>query len=827
MKTLLDLFAHATTQFASHPFTSMPLRWRTMSWSYEDFKIKAEAIARFLETQNIGHNDKVILISPNSPYWSAAFFGTLLRGATVVPLNPQSTPELVQKIIDQTQAKIILKSVFITCKVKSIPCIDMDTKKWEEFEGVKPSPITVDEHDLAEIVYTSGTTGDPKGVMLTHANIISNITILSDHLSIPNYTRMVSILPLFHMYEQVGGLFRPMVNGASIMYSPGVHSKAISTCLKRHKARVMLVVPEVLEALYRTIKSRLQQANKQTSFEHALKVANYLPMCMRRLLFWKIHKGLGGRLSMLVCGGAPLSAELENTWNLLGLKIYQGYGLTETSPLVSFNFPGSSKTGTVGRVVSPIQVKIASDGEILVKGPNVFQGYYSNKEKTAESFTEDGWYKTGDVGTLDGENFLTIGSRKKYLIIGPSGENVYPEDIEEKLKAQPEVKDAAVLGVQNGSNHEIVYAVLLGDIKDAESIIENTNKQLAPHQHIQDWAVWPHDDFPRSAIRKVKKNEVLEWVVAHESAQGKEAQATTQTHATSPLIKIIASIAGKDSTTLSPDTYLYRDLHFDSLKRIELVARLEDELDAQLDESGITQNTQIKDLEGLVKQGTKPTPEGTIKPFLFTTFARLIQTTFQNLIVFPLYALTFKIKIEGEENLENLKLPAVFMMNHISYVDVMIALRVLPGHIRKRIALGAAVDVFYQYRILAPLAEFLFNVFPLPRKEYENIKPGLERLGKILDKKYSVLIYPEGKISLDGKLQPLKQGAGLIASEMSAPVVPFVALGVPDLIEKYTLIPKKRGTITVRFGKPIEIALGTPYEEATKIIETAMSQLYK
>jgi long-chain acyl-CoA synthetase len=822
MQTLVSLFEKSVKSFKNNKALKMRPRWRMISWTYHDLKEYAYKIAAMLESHGVGYGDKVILISQNSPYWVGAFFGILHKGAVVVPLNPQSSEEFLNKIIKATGAKVVLKSFILFSKNKiKIPVVDIETftskSKFFEKHNVKPD-------DVAEIVYTSGTTGDPKGVVLTHRNIYSNLESISGMSKITTADRTVAVLPLFHMYEQTCEMFTSLKNGACILFSTSVSTRAIQRSLQDQKATKLLVVPELLETILRKIESKARENRQKRKLKKLFAFSKHMPKFLQRLLFRNVHKKFGGKLKIIACGGAALSEEVERKWDSMGFTILQGYGLTETSPVISSNTEKQKRVGSVGKVVPGVNVSIGEDKEILVKGPNVFSSYYKNEEKTKEVFDEDGRFKTGDMGYFDDDKYLHISGRKKYVIVSSSGENIYPEDIEREFKNHSQIKDVAVVGYSlNG--REIVYAVFLSDSDDVGEIVAKVNRKLLQYQRIQDWAIWPDTDFPRSAIRKVKKNDVLEWLKKKEEDE----ETTSKPAKVSKLVSLLSSVCGKKTDKIHYSSKLYSDLHLDSLMRIELVSRIEDVFDVCLDENVITHKTTVDELEDLLEGKRKERKaERKFNSWVLSKTACVFRWLLQRIIFFPYIRIFLKIKVEGIKNLKKLELPAIFMCNHLSYIDAALVLKALPVKIRNKIAIAAAMDVLYQdYKYASKLAELIFNTYVLPRRETDNIKPGLDRTGRILDKNYSVLIFPEGEVSLTNKLLPLKKGAGLLAVEMGVPVVPIIIKDVKKFIGEESVVPNKRGTVKVKFGKPIVFDSKVSYDEAIKKIYDAMKILVK
>jgi len=509
----------------------MRMGFRTKTLSYKEVYDLAKKVSLFLKLNGINKGDKVLVCAPNSPYWICIYWGCLLRGAIIVPLNIQTSQDVIKKIADQTEAKIIFKHLFFRYELSSNLKQFFIEHLADLIQDLNTNDFKVTEilqEDLVQIMYTSGTTGDPKGVMLSHHNLYSNLQTISQIIKVNVNDRILSILPLSHIYEQTIGFLLPYSKGVEIVYT---HSYAvIRQLICENQITKMIAVPEFLQLMIGRIESEIQIKNKtllrqglqgQAILNNLRKISSKINQkFISRILFYPILKSLG-KLNTIASGGAPLDPDLEIKWLIMGIDILQGYGLTETSPIVSSNLPGDIKVGSVGKPIPGVQVKIASDKEILIKGPNVFVGYYKNPEKTAEVFTNDDWFKTGDLGEFDAQGYLYIKGRKKYMIKGPGGQNVYPEDIEIELNKISGVIDSCVLGFERKSGLEI-HAVLLLDsskVLDPQEIITEVNNHLSTYQYITAWTVWHDIDFPRTPTRKIKKEEVRKFL-DHSSSSG-------------------------------------------------------------------------------------------------------------------------------------------------------------------------------------------------------------------------------------------------------------------------------------------------------------------
>ncbi len=471
-------------------------------------------------------------------------------------------------------------------------------------------------------------------------------------------------------------------------------------------------------------------------------------------------------------------------------------------------------------------MKLSSQGEILVRGANVTQGYYKQPDLTKQYFT-DGWYKTGDVGEIDGEGFLRIKGRTKNMILSASGMNVYPEDIEAELSRTPGVKEACVLGMEQEGQTVIHAALLLEEgAGDPKAIVDAANANLADHQKVQAFTVWDQPDFPRTTTMKVQRRFVKD---ALQKKTGEEAEKAAAPSKKSPLYDIICSVSKVSPGELKPTATLGLDLQMDSLSRVELVGIIEEELGVELDETHITDQTTIADLEALIasqKKAVRPN----VKRWPLTPWAVLARRILQATFVRPLARYYMKLRVMGKEKFDGLDKPFLLIANHISHLDAIVLTLALPWHVRKRLAIAAAADSFEEWdstnaplkeklerKIMTPLAVLCLNIFPFQR--YAGIKKSLEYTGSLMDKGWSVLIFPEGKLSQDGTVKDFKSGVGLLVKELDVQVVPAKITGVYEIMDYRFQWPQKHGNVTIRFGDPISFSPDDTYEGIAKRLE--------
>ncbi len=822
---LTEILEKNAKEFPDKIALVMRMGYRSVSLTYKEVYDLSLKIACFLEKQGLKKGDKVLILAPNSPYWICVWWGSILGGYVPVPLNIQSTGEMIRKIALQTEAKIIFKDLHFKQELPvNLKSYDIEFVK-ELVSDIKISDFQkplLKENDLVELMYTSGTTGDPKGVMLTHKNISSNLEAINKVAPLKKTDKFLSILPLSHIFEQVIGFLLPFSKGLPIIYS---HSPlAIKSLLKENQITMMAGVPEFLRVVMTKIEVKAEEEGKKKILDKLMALSSRVKAkFIQRLLFRPVLKKFGGKLHTVVSGGAPLDPVLEKKWDALGIYLLQGYGLTETSPVVATNTYDYHRLGSVGKILPGVEIKIADGDEILVHGPNVFQGYYKNEQKTKEVLTDDGWFQTGDIGRLDGEGFLYLRGRRKYMIKGPGAQNVYPEDIEIELNKISGVKDSCVVGLEKTGGQVEIHAVLLTDKEnpaEPPEVVFKANENLASYQHIGGWSIWPEEDFPRSATRKVKKEEVLKWLKQTAPPEARVLEGKTL------LIQLLAEITDSPLEKISAETKIVSELNLDSLLRIELVARIEEKFRITVEEAKIDSKTRVSDLAEMIKKGGQIQEMEPLKGWPRSWLATWTRLICQWLFIFPLVRLFVKLKIEGRENLKDLELPVVFMPNHLSFLDSAVVAMAMPFKIRKKIVFAAARDVLYgTYKYFARLAELLFNTFPFPRQEHENIKLGLDYMGRLLDKNWSVIIFPEGKVSLTGELQPLKRGAGLIATQMDSYIVPVKIKGTNIILPPGKIIPCKRGEVKVIFGQPVKFKRNDSYIVTTEKISEALRDI--
>ena len=505
-RTLWEFIERAIARYADAPALALRDSQPDIRWTYRELGRRIETAARQLAARGIGRGDRVLIWGTNRPQWGAAFFALFRLGAVVVPLDYRSAPDFVRRVAERTRAKALLPDRELSegFPLEVGPRILIDDL-WEPAELEAPPPAEGQADDVVEIVFTSGTTGEPKGVMITNRNLLANVVAMDRVIHLHPGWRLVSLLPLSHLFEQTVGLMDVLGSGACTVYLHTLRPAGILEAINQEHATAMLVVPQVLDLFLQGIEREVRRTGKQRQWEWLHAVARRLPFGLRRHLFRPVHRKFGGRFEFFVTGGAALDPELGYRWENMGIKVLQGYGTTEAAPGVSVNRLDDRSMETVGWPLDGMELKISPDGEVLIRGPQVSPGYWENPEATAAAF-EDGWYKTGDLGELDRRGRLRLKGRKKNLIVLANGQNVYPEDVEAALRLHPAVKDAVVVGLKRARADVNVHAVLvMHDPERAEEAVKAANKRLGAHQQVRGHSLWPEDDFPRTLTMKPRR----------------------------------------------------------------------------------------------------------------------------------------------------------------------------------------------------------------------------------------------------------------------------------------------------------------------------------
>ena len=827
--TLIDFFDDLSQ--ARGEFLVYDDGFRSRGYSYAEVAGAAKVLAARLHALGLRKGDKIVFWSENRPEWIVAFWACLLRGIIVVPVDYRASPDFLTRVVTIVSARLILigQDVPPLSAPDAVPVWKLHELDWgaEVAPALPAIPITKD--DIAEIIFTSGATAEPKGVVITHRNVLANIVPVEHEVlkyrkwGKPFFPlRFLNLLPLSHMFGQAMATFIPPMLPGTVIFMRGYNPVEIVDQIKRRKVSVLVSVPKILDVLK----------------DHVLRVAPDPPIpgpkqhvARRWWRYRKIHRAFGPKFWSFVVGAAPLDGALEAFWGELGFVVIQGYGLTETAPIVTLNHPFGTKKGSVGKAIAGVEVKVAPDGEILVRGDNVTKGYFNADEDTARAF-EDGWFHTGDIGEIGEDRQLYIRGRKKEMIVTPEGLNVFPEDVERAINVIPGVRDSAVVGVPIGTEERVHAVLILEPGIEADAVVRQANATLDDHQKIRRALVWPEPELPRTdGTRKLKRAAIREWVMS-----GGAAPRLVQ-HGTDALAALVAKYAGREN--LSPQTTL-QELGLSSLDRVELMVALEDTFQTRIDEGSFASAKDLGQLRTLVEHAS--TSAGApVEPVDFPAWtrsvvARAVRRANLATWILPLARVFAWTRIEGLEHLRDLEGPVIFAANHQSFMDGPVIMASLPARWRYRVSPAMGKEMFAAHFFPAQhsrlswmtnslnyyLAVLLFNAFPLPQRE-AGARQTLRYIGELLADKHSLLIFPEGRRSETGAIDAFRPGIGMIASKLGAKVVPVRIDGLQHVLGVGSHMARP-GRVRVTFGEPLRL-IGEDYEALAKTVESAVRAL--
>ncbi len=791
--------------------------YRTERWSYGQVAAFAFRFARELEARGIGKGERVLLSAPNSAEWVGVFFGCALRGAIVVPIDEASTAEFALRVYEQVGARLLVCSR--EHGQASIPLLVIEELP-ERLAGHSSDPYPradLELKDTLEIVFTSGTTAEPKGVVISHGNVLANIAPLE--VEIKKYlkyerfvhpVRFLNLLPLSHVFGQFLGMFLPQLMGGTVFFQDALSPADMIRTIRHERVSVLVAVPRMLQSLKEKVERDLEEEGHLEDFRQRFRTSEGKHFLWRWWIVRRVHRKFGWKFWAFISGGAALDAVTEEFWGRLGYAAVQGYGLTETTSIVSVNHPFRLGKGSIGKVLAGREVKLAEDGEILVRGGGVTSGYW-NQPAQAE---DEGWYRTGDIGALDSEGNLYFKGRKKDVIVTPAGMNVYPEDLEAALRRHRAIRDCVVIGLPRGGNAEPCAVLILRDHESAEEVVQRANESLAEFQRMRSWFVWPEEDFPRTSTQKPRTNLIQQVVLAKVREPGAGGDPS------SPLAELIARVSGR-APVLSAEQNLDADLGLSSLDRVELLSALEDRYQVDLSETRFAAVNTVGDLERML-HGQLPARAVYHYPRWVqrwpVTWVRAIT---DRLLLFPAVFLLAWPRIEGREHLRGVRGPVLVISNHIDDVDVGFIKIALPGRLRRKLATATGGEALEALRTPPSARNFflriydrvrwslgvqLLNLFPLPREA--GFRESFAFAGETVDRGYSVLVFPEGRHTEDGKIRPFRAGIGLLANNLRIPIVPMRIDGLFGLKKA-----KKRfawpHTVSVKIGAPVEFEPGS------------------
>jgi long-chain acyl-CoA synthetase len=861
--------------------------YRRETWTYGKLADTAKACAISLKEHGVGIGDRVLLWAPNSAEWVAVFWGGLLLGAVVVPMDEGANAEFVSRVTRDAGIKLVVASrdklsgqrVFGT----TVEVIDIDrlartalsqgaqaklasgsAKNYTTYQSFSDVPIT--RAHIAQILFTSGTTSEPRGVVLTHGNFLANLQAVEAGISsYRNYERwfhplrFATLVPLSHVFGQFMALFVPPLLGAGVVFESSSNAAEIMQAVKRERATALVAVPRMVEALRNGTEREFAERGRQEWFARKFEAAEGKKFLRRAWIFRSIHRRMGWKFWAIISGGAALAPRDEEFFARIGYAVVQGYGMTETASLISLNHPFRVAAGTIGKVLPGREFRLAEDGEILVRGENVSAGYW---EAGALRQTENaGWLHTGDIGELDSDGNLRFRGRKKNVMVTPAGLNIYPEDLEAALRKQPGVRDCVVLPIERNGNAEPCAVLLLeaaaigessGAAITAESqksrserigslAIDDANRTLAEYQHINIWVLWAGADFPRTSTGKPRLSVIsshLSDLLRSMSDPGDISRVSNSSSPDEGLEQLVGRFAANSPRPSASGAAPESNLGLTSLDRVELMGALEEKFQVELDETAFSNAKSVADIRRLLRQPSAQRTQYSYPRWAQTWPIRLVRFIVYYALVWPSTLLLAHPKVTGRENLRSARGPLLLVSNHVTRrADIGLILAALPRRYRDNLTTAMGGETLrnmrqpprdwiflkrWGYQLGYWLVTALFNVFPLPQRS--GFRESFKFAGESADRGYSILVFPEGEVTREGAIALFQEGIGLLAQNLGLPVLPMRLDGVWQMKSEHRRWAKP-GEITVRIGAAVTFPAGTDPGSIARQLQTMVEAL--
>ena len=778
--------------------------------------------------------ERIAIFSENQLGWIYAFYAGWNHGATMIPIDFMSTIDEVAYIIKDCYPEIIF-----TSKDKKA-----DLEKAIESSGIQTKVLVIEECDsqsapsdyvldkmqtpddkTAVIIYTSGTTGSPKGVMLSFKNLLSNIDAVSNGVKIYSDKEVVMmLLPLHHIFPLMGTMMVPLFVGAKIAMAPSMASDDILQTLKDNKVSIIIGVPRLYAAIRKGIRTKIDNSFIAKSLFSLAEKFNSEKFS--RTIFKSVHAKFGGAVKFMVSGGAALDPEVGNDYKTLGFEVLEGYGMTETAPMISFTRPGNVKIGSPGQILPCAHVEI-KDGEITVQGDNVMQGYFNRPDETAEVL-KDGWLHTGDIGHLDENGYLYITGRKKEIIVLSNGKNINPSEIEAKIENMAAcVSDIGVFADKDQLRAIIVPNKAELKNQDEESIyntikwevIDKYNQSVAPYKKITAFTIY-HSELPRTRLGKLQRFMLQELADKNKVTQEEE---VIEEISLKEYQVISDFIANEKNCDVRPGHHLEMDLGMDSLDKVGLQVFLQSTFGVEMEVNELVEFPSVLKLSEFVaskrtrlsiekinwskilkEKVNLQLPKTWLTGTLFVKFSKYF---------FRLY---FRFKGKGMKNIP--EGPCIIAPNHQSFFDGLFVASFL-----KKKTIRNTYFYAKEKHVSSKFLKYIANRHHVIIMDLnKDLKESIQKMGEALKKKKNLIIFPEGTRSFDGSLGEFKKTFAILSKELNVPIVPVSIKGAKDALPKGSKFPKPWRKVSVEFLKPVYPEQSS-YEMLTNLVHQKIS----
>lgn len=865
-ETIPVQFFEAAARFHDRVALQVEREGRFLRLTYGEVADQARRLATFLRQHDLSPGDRVALLSENRPEWGVAYLGIVAAGATAVPLDVQLSPGEIENVLRHSESRTLIVSESELAKVT--PFIDrlplrptvilLDDKApagihalLEILQSADPLPLPpLQPEAIASILYTSGTTGTPKGVMLSHGNFVSNALAAQTLNMCGPEDNLLAVLPLHHVYPFMATLLFPLLCGARVTFLQSLKPPDLLQCMQETGVTVLPGVPQLLALLHRGIFQEIDKRPRPVRllFRLLLGLAGitreYFGRNLGPLFFSQIHRRFGGRLRIITSGGAKLDPAVGRDLTRLGFTVLEGYGLTETSPGVTFSPPEKPRFESVGTPLPGVRVTIMDPdpegvGEVAIQGPNVMRGYFKDPEGTANSF-RDGWFLSGDLGYLDAEGYLFITGRAKEVIVLSTGKNIYPEEIEAHFLKSPFIKEICLIGSKElgDSRTEGLAALVLPNFErlkaqrlaNVEGTVrwemENLSRELPAYKRPTQLHI-VKEPFPRTRLGKIQRHLVRHATLVKETVETETVEAIPPPEREeNPITRTVLhalTLLSPTKRSIHLDDNLELDLGIDSLSRVELVVSLEELFGIHLPPESGSEFFTVRDVvlkvqeclaerpETATVQGKSHRPrwssileEQPPEPILADIAAAdkpwaLAVSFLSHKILRLVFRLLCRFQIHGLEHVRE-RGPYLIAPNHASYIDGFAIGAAVPFDlVRHLYFLG--FQQFFQNPISAVLGK-AYRIIKVDADTY--LFHALRAAAHVLRQGEVLCVFPEGARSIDGQIKPFKKGVAILAKELNLPLLPTRILGSFDIWPRERSYPVPH-PLTIIFGPPVTV----------------------